>query len=252
METPQNITLTETLESQHFTAQKNMAQLTNYYRWILGFYQKYMGKRIWDAGAGAGIAAQIHSKDAEFELLTDFGKKNLDYLKKKFQGDANIIVESCDFTTAEPGYYKKFKINSIIHLDVLEHIENDLRALKLFSRALENNGTLLLKVPAHPFLYCDIDRQSLHYRRYTKKGIKGKLINAGFKIEKIRYMNAPGAILYLYKGRIKRQRTNFSITIKRDDLSFINRVIPLIQRMEKIFPPFFGLSIIAIARKVDR
>jgi hypothetical protein len=65
-------------------------------------------------------------------------------------------------------------------------------------------------------------------------------------------MNAPGAILYLYKGRIKRQRTNFSITIKRDDLSFINRVIPLIQRMEKIFPPFFGLSIIAIARKVDR
>ena len=76
MNQKENLPLAGQLESRHFHAQEQMSTLVNYYKWILSFYKKYIGKRIWDAGAGTGIAANLYQDSAEFVLLTDFGEKN--------------------------------------------------------------------------------------------------------------------------------------------------------------------------------
>ena len=69
-------------------------------------------------------------------------------------------------------------------LNVLEHIEDDDKALKEAFRLLDKNGTLIIEVPAGKFLYDNYDKKLLHFRRYSAKEITKKILNAGFIIEK--------------------------------------------------------------------
>ena len=63
--------------------------------------------------------------------------------------------------------YEKF--DSILSLNVLEHVENDVFALQQLYRMLKDGGTMVLLVPCHKFLFNVLDKKAGHFRRYTKK-----------------------------------------------------------------------------------
>ena len=121
--------------------------------------------------------------------------------------------------------------------------------LKFFYDILEPNSRLLIKVPAHMFLFSKIDEASLHYRRYNKKELKNKLLEVGFKIEECRYMNMAGAILYFLKGKVLNKEEYFANVISENKFDLINKLVPLLEFFEKFFPVFWGLSVIAVAKK---
>jgi len=241
--------LTKDHEQMHLDAQFNMAKMQNYYEWTLSFLQNNLGKRVWDAGAGIGILANIIRKKCDFLLLTEFGDENLILLKKQFSDEKKILVEFCDLQNHENTDFSDLQIETILNMDVIEHLEDELKALRFFYKTLSPGGRLLIKVPAHPFLFCGIDEASLHYRRYTKKMLRKCLEEAGFKIEKIKYMNFIGGFMYFIKGKILRKKVNFSRTMNKGSLSAMNKIIPVFMFLEKIFPVFFGLSVIAVAKK---
>jgi len=74
--------------------------------------------------------------------------------------------------------------------DVLEHLEDDLGALREVRRVLAPGGILALSVPAHPWLYSNNDRISHHQRRYTRRALRERAMSAGFVIERSSYANA--------------------------------------------------------------
>lgn len=74
------------------------------------------------------------------------------------------------------------KYDSIISINVLEHIQDDVSALKQLHGMLKDGGALLLYLPAHPFLFSQMDKRVGHYRRYSVNEIIGKLTAAGFSI----------------------------------------------------------------------
>ena len=243
--------LTPDIESKHFDAQGRMARMDNYYRWILANFGGAVGRRVWDAGAGIGNVTELLLERAEFVLATELTDANLDALRARFADDARVAVEPCDLTTDAALDLARYEVDTVVTLDVLEHLEDDHAALGRYRGVLRPGGRLLVKVPAHPFLYGTMDEASLHYRRYGKRELRDKLLAAGFEVERVRHMNMAATLPYFLKGRVLKRKRNFSNAIDGNKLGFYNRLMPVLERVERVVPVPFGLSLCAVARKPD-
>ncbi len=160
--------LTNEFETKHFYAQKPLTRMGNYYLWILNNFSGAIGSRVWDASAGFGNVTELLSQQAEFVLTTEFTELRLATLHKHFEKHENIKVHFCDLTKDDALAFAKYDLDTIVTLDVLEHIEDDQYTLRICYDVLRPNGRLLIKVPAHMFLYGSLDKASLHFRRYAK------------------------------------------------------------------------------------
>lgn len=243
--------LNEHIEAEHFEAQGTLGRMDNYYRWILRNFGDRIGRRVWDAGAGVGHVSALLAERAELVLSTEFTERNLEALRERFRGQENVVVEFCDLTAPEALELARYRVDTIVTLDVLEHLEDDAAALGRYREILQPGGVLLVKVPAHPFLYGTVDEASLHYRRYAKRELGEKLRAAGFELELLRHMNAAATVPYFLKGRVLKKQANFSGTLDPGKVGFYNKLMPWLERAERLVQPPFGLSLVAAARRRD-
>jgi SAM-dependent methyltransferase len=176
------------------------------------------------------------------------------------------LVEFCrrrGFTRVEVGSAYELPVDGgsvelVTMFDTIEHIPDDLRALRECHRALAPGGVLFLSTPAYQFLYANNDRVAHHERRYTARRLRRRLIAAGFDEPRITYFNTLlfPAILpaVLAKKLIEHVRdpgdeTNLSHPVR----PAVNRALAATMGSERRllthlnFP--FGHSIIAIARR---
>jgi len=240
----------ENTDRMHFDAQERLARLGNYQRWVLRNFGDAVGRRIWDAGAGIGNVTAHLASAADFVLATEYTERNIEALRARFAGSERVAVERCDLSGEDALAFAAHAIDTVVSLDVIEHLEDDGHALRLFHRILVPAGRALIKVPAHPFLYGAVDEASLHFRRYRRRELRGKLEEAGFQVERVAYMNAAATVPYFVKSRILQRRTNFSNSLDPKRLGLYDRIIPWLERAERIVPVPFGLSLLAVARKV--
>ena len=134
-------------------------------------------------------------------------------------------------------------IDTILCLNVLEHVEDDLGALRRLHAALVPGGRLLLLVPAHQRLYGAIDRAIDHYRRYDRAGLVARLQEAGFQVEHSAFFNRLG-VLGWYLNSVVLRRTR----VPGVQVHLQNVLVPIL-RAESALPLPFGLSLIAVARR---
>lgn len=223
-----------------------VAEAKNYYSWIIDSFAGRIGGRAVEAGAGIGtVSALILHRAAPRELVLiepDIG--NAGTLRSRFDSDPRVDVRH--------GYLEEFapalRANSVIAVNVLEHVERDAEFLRAAHTALVPGGYLLILVPALPAIFGSLDRAFDHYRRYTRSGLRAQLRAAGFEIEALRYLNMLGVAAWFASGRILRRTT-----LGRDQVRFYDRfVIPALRRIETRLQPPIGQSILAIARKSAR
>jgi SAM-dependent methyltransferase len=148
-------------------------------------------------------------------------------------------------------------VDLITLFDTVEHIPDDLRALRECRRALAPGGVLFLSTPAYQFLYANNDRVAHHARRYTARGLRRRLAEAGFPSPQVTYFNTllfpailPAVLATKFKERIRDpgDATNLSVRIP----PALNRALAATMGSERhllsrIRLPF-GHSLIAIAR----
>jgi SAM-dependent methyltransferase len=241
----------EPFESMHYAAQGRMARLGNYHRWILRNFGDAIGRRIWDAGAGIGNVTAHLAERADFVLASEYSQRNLAALRERFEGRSGVRVAHCDLAADAGPDFGGCAFDTVICLDVLEHLADDLRALQIFWSALRPGGRALIKVPAHPFLYGAIDAASLHLRRYRRRDLRSVLERAGFRVERLACMNLAATVPYFVKSRLLRKPTNFSNSLDPARLGLYDRLMPWLERAERLLPVPFGLSLIAVARKPE-
>lgn len=146
--------------------------------------------------------------------------------------------------------------------DLLEHIDNDTLALKNIFSACKTGGKIIVTVPAMRLLWGYFDIGSHHKRRYSKRELKEKMEEAGFKIERISFfMTLLFPVLFIYRllfGMTKSARKvetgRITISPEHKPTPILNNIMLFIFRIEKCLLNFvnlpFGTSLIAIARKV--
>jgi SAM-dependent methyltransferase len=231
-------------ESLALTATLNqLAELDRYNHWIYEQIAAAMGHRILEVGSGTGNITQFLCANGCEVMATDVVPSYRSELQRLFGAKPNVQVGKFDLDREAPTEFVLQPFDSVVCLNVLEHIEDDLFALKQMRDVLEPGGKLALLVPAHQILYGEFDRAVGHFRRYEKRELASKLKQAGFAVREMKFFSLLATLPWLINGRI----------FKRDYLpagqaNLANRLVPLL-KLEKLIGPPCGLSLIAIAQK---
>lgn len=221
-----------------------MASAQNYRNWMFRQIAPYIGQRILEVGCGIGNFTSL-LMDRELIVATDVYSPCVDYMKTRLGGSLKVVPKELDISDPAALELARYEFDTVICLNVLEHVEDDLRALSHMQSVLKPGGQLVLLVPAFQFLYGTVDQSLDHYRRYTRKTLLPKMQAAGFQIDRSFYMNVIGMGGWFLNNRVLKRREE-----NADQIEMFDRYIaPVAERIEKIFPPPFGLSLIAIGQK---
>lgn len=220
-----------------------MAEARNYCRWIFQFFQPYLGARIVEIGAGTGTFSRLLLEAHTAPELTLFeAAANLfPALERQFAADPRVRLH---FGSFNPSLLGKSP-DSVVMVNVLEHISDDDGVLSEIHQSLSSGGHLLLFVPALEWNFGSLDKAFDHFRRYSKPALRTKIERAGFQLVRLRYVNALGIASWFLAGKILRQRTLNPAQVRWYD----RWIIPWSFRLEGILKPPLGQSLLAVARK---
>ena len=218
-------------------------QSKNYYRWIMRHFSPYVGRHIAEVGAGVGTFSEALASRSSFSELYLFepAANLVGALRKRFGARDRVTVIEGFFED----YDELGPVDSIITVNVLEHMEEDEAFMRRAMAKLVPGGYLLVFVPALPALFGSLDRAFEHYRRYTRRSLAKKLVGAGFRVEKLQYLNFPGIISWFIAGRVLRRRT-----LRPAQMWVYDRlVVSWVSKLEWLIPPPVGQNLVAVARK---
>ncbi len=222
-----------------------LEEFPQYNVWIHSLLKDHIGENVLETGSGTGAMAP-YLTGKEKIVLSDQRGEYLDILRKRYADRPEVEVAEFDLDEDPSGQIASRKFDTVMCLNVLEHIKEDRDTLKRFYDLLSSNGRLVLLVPAHQALYCKIDQRLDHHRRYNRKDLIDKLKEAGFTVERIKRFNPLGAIGWFGAGKILRSSRIGSGHVKIH--RWLSPLAKLFHAMS--FIPF-GLSYITVARKID-
>ncbi len=220
-----------------------MRIMRNNYLWIYTKIKPFLNSPILEIGAGLGSLSRYLSWKGRSLILIDIENNSLSYLKEKFIGNPWVKVFRKDITE-NIDELKEYNINTVVAVNVLEHIKDDESVLMKINSLLKSGGMLILIVPAHKILFSPFDKRVSHYRRYSMKGLYAKLKAAGFDVEKITHHNFLSAIGWWVNFKLLRKKH-----MPKLSLWMVDRLIPAISFIERHIPIPFGLSLFAVAKK---
>ena len=223
---------------------RRMARLAPYNEWLHHRFERFLGKRVLEVGSGVGNQTRFFV-DRERVVASDIEPHYVRELKGRFGDRGNVRVASFRFPLSDQDRsdLAKESIDTIVCLNVLEHIEDDRGTLADFASALPPGGRLALLVPALPSLYGTLDLYLRHYRRYGEAELKAKVEEAGFAVDEIRFLNRPGVLGWWLNSKVLRRKV-----LPKGQLSAFRWVLPLLKLEEKS-PPSFGMSLLVLARR---
>jgi SAM-dependent methyltransferase len=180
-----------------------MSFAVNYHSWMLDEFRPFLGRRIIEVGAGTGGFSRLLLPLDREKLILIEPSKMIEDLRSNLSGNENIsIVEAIFSDVAE--LLAAERPDSVIYVNVLEHIQDDVGELKLVYRTLAPGGRIFIFVPAHQSLFGAFDVAVGHFRRYSRIDLERKCLTAGFKIIRSINFDLLGVILWWIKFRLLR------------------------------------------------
>ncbi|REJ70034.1 MAG: methyltransferase domain-containing protein [Planctomycetota bacterium] len=235
-------------EEEHLEALRRMAGMAPYYAWVRDQFEPWIGQRILDAGCGVGNFINQVADRCEYVLGVDLSPLNLEILNRHFAERPNVEAQQIDLDEHVDLLAAK-EFDTVVCLDVLEHIEDDSTLLSSLARIVKPGGHVLIKVPACQWLFGSVDVASDHYRRYNRPMLRQRAEAVGLEVLSLRYMNIAGVVPYFIKSRVLKKPANFSRTFTQKQLDRIVRLMPWIRRLDRLTGPFVGQSVVMAARR---
>lgn len=221
---------------------RRMSRLSRYNAWLWDHVKPFVGRRVLEVGSGIGTMTE-YFLDRDLVIATDIDPLYLDRLKAKFNGRANLVVRPLDLAQLEPSVFADLRPDTVICLNVLEHIQDDAEMLRRCHALLPSGGRIVLVVPGLQQLYGEIDRAIGHYRRYDKAGIAGKLAQAGFEVEKTQFFNSIGIPGWYLNACVLKRKAVPGFQSRLNDW-----LVPLL-RLENYVTLPWGMSLLAVGKK---
>jgi SAM-dependent methyltransferase len=204
----------------------------------------YVGDRVLEIGAGTGNMS-VHLMPRTVYWATDVNPQYLEYLETMRATRPYMRVAFTD-GAKENSFPGGQEFDTVVCLNVVEHVEDDLGTLRNILSVLGDGGRAIILVPCGPRLYGTLDEVLGHCRRYTEEQIVGVAQEAGFRVEKVLKFNRPGVVAWWLNGRILRRRT-FGLAQVR----MLNLLTPIFRLLDS-WLPLPPLSLIAILRKEEQ
>jgi SAM-dependent methyltransferase len=229
-----------------------MREMPSYCEYLFERVQPALGQRVWEIGVGFGTYTALLRKSNRAVLATDIDAACLQAVAARFDADPLVSIARIDLTDeATVRAQSTFGADSILCLNVLEHIPDDVAALRWLRAAAAPRAGLGLVVPAHPALFGRMDAEAGHFRRYTRASLKQALQAAGWSVERLRYINFGGAVGWWYHNRVRRTAGLQDATVNRQMASLDRWIARTARWTDPWLGWLGGLSVLALARSRD-
>ena len=214
-------------------------EAVNYRRTIVREFGRHLRGRVLEVGAGVGqTTRELMALPGIDELVGVEPDRRFHSGFREALPDVRLVEGTSDGVVGED-------FDGIVTVNVAEHIEDDLAEFRAQHELLKSRGgKVCCLVPARPEIFSPLDEHFGHYRRYTRRELRGKLQQAGFRIERLHYFNFVGYLAWGFRFKLLRKMT-FDIDQVR---LFDRRIFPVANRIESswVRPPI-GQSLIAVA-----
>jgi glycosyltransferase involved in cell wall biosynthesis len=214
-----------------------------YNEWVWSRLAPHVGDRVLEVGCGVGNFTQF-LRNRTLVVATDNNEQYLRRVRGIFERSDNVHVQHIDWEHPDIAALKAHRFDTVLCLNVLEHVEDDDAALAVFAQLLEPGSHLVLQVPAMHRLFGEIDRAVGHCRRYERDELAAKLTAHGFDPVEVRYFNLPGALAWHLNSVILRRRTVPGFQARLADW-----IVPWLG-FERRWRPSWGMALLAVGRKV--
>ena len=225
-----------------------MSFAVNYHQWILEEFRSYLGGRIVEVGAGTGSFSALLLETDPTSLVVVEPSGMFQALRQNLStGDRRTSIEfhNAIFADVIDDIVGKGRPDSILYVNVLEHIEDDRHELKLIHSALQPGGRCLIFVPALQSLYGPFDERIGHFRRYGKRELETKCADAGFKVIKSTFFDMLGVLPWWFNYRVLRLND-----LQPGAVTLYDRLaVPIMKRAESILPVPIGKNLLVVAEK---
>jgi SAM-dependent methyltransferase len=217
---------------------------SNYHGWILDEFAPFIGNKVLEVGLGHGNYRKQLDKSISY-IGIDIDPISVANAPKFSDSDKFICADIAkpDFTHLVPG-----GLDSVVCINVIEHIEDDQAAVSNLVSVLRPGGYVLLFVPAFEMLYNDLDSLAGHYRRYNLSDLKRLAERAGAQAHKCYYFNPVGGLGWFANKFVRHESLNEDSVNGQIEL-FDRYILPFSRVLNSISGPFFGQSAIMVARK---
>lgn len=236
------------LDPTGFETLERMAEAKRFNRWMYETIRPFCKGHVLEVGSGIGNISKLFLEDGFRITTSDLRPEYLNLQRSRLGQYPNLasIVSinliAPHFTQAYSALINQFE--TVVALNVVEHIEDDKAALQNCFQMLKPGGHVVILVPAFQGLYNEFDKELGHFRRYTKRSLGGLITRAGFDVIAQAYFNTTGILGWFVNGRLRKKKI-----IPSGQLQVFDKLMPLVKLADVVTFRSVGLSVITVGRK---
>ena len=220
---------------------ENLKLADQYNSWILSQLIPHLGNEVLEVGCGNGNFTVLLAQRCPRVVAVDIDREYVRAAKARLEGKPGVEILTADATQLR--WNRSF--DTVVLLDVLEHIDSDVQMLRQLGNSLRPGGKLIVKVPALNCLYSSMDRAIGHYRRYQKQTLRSTFRKANLSKLSLWYFNFAGIPGWWLNGKVLSRTTPSSAQV-----DLFNKLVPTLSKIEAKIQPPLGLSLFAVATKL--
>jgi len=239
--------MTERVDKEGFETLTTIAAADKFNQWMFNTIRPYIKGNVFEAGSGIGNISELLLGMGHPVMLSDFSPHYQPLLRKRFathpqfSGVLDMDLEDSRFDERFHPYFGTF--DTVVALNVVEHIKDDGAAIANCKKLLKVGGSLVALVPAYQLLYNRFDKELGHFRRYSKKSMQ-RLVSTHLSIRQCQYFNLAGIPGWFVSGTILRNKT-----IPSTQMKIFNALVPVFRLMDRIVLHRAGLSVWIVGEK---
>jgi SAM-dependent methyltransferase len=217
-------------------------------RWLFKSFASYCKGNILEIGSGTGNISRWLLEMGNAITLSDLRNEYCNRLQEKFgnlatlQDVLQLDLADAAFEQENPGLLNQF--DTVVALNVVEHIEDDHLVIRNAAKLLRYKGRLVILVPAYQGLYNSFDKSLGHFRRYRRHELVKLLEDEGLELTVSKYFNAAGIGGWWFYGSLLNRKIIPAYSLRIFDL-----LVPFFKVLDLLFLKKLGLSVVAIAEK---
>jgi 2-polyprenyl-3-methyl-5-hydroxy-6-metoxy-1,4-benzoquinol methylase len=224
---------------------ETMSGAKRYQAHIFGLFRRYIGARVLEVGCGIGTTTRNLLEISDHVLGIEPNRSSADRVREAIGAHPRFRLRECHLEECDQRELAQERFDTIVCINVLEHIEDDVQALRTFREIVTPaNGHVLIFVPAVQGAYGPLDAELGHHRRYSKRSLAAAFNAAGLELSDLRYTNPIGLLGWLFNARFTKSIAHSP----RQIALFEALVAPWALPLERLLPMPIGLSLVAVGR----
>jgi SAM-dependent methyltransferase len=219
-----------------------MREAKRYASHLFQLFRPHIGARVLEVGCGIGTMSRRLTEVADVVLGIEPNAYCAGMLREEMRGEPKFSLETCHLEECDQTALAAQRFDTVFCINVLEHIEDDLAALRTFGRVIVPGGRVLIWVPAVQAAYGPLDAELGHHRRYSKASLGRVFADAGLELRMLRYSNPIGLMGWMFNSHVLKTKAHSLSQVRVFDALIAPWALPL----ERLVPPPIGLSLIAV------